>query len=105
VPDPPSKSQPYRRGSFTFDLSVSAFTYRYRSEVLEQLGRHGIRPTSTTPPELAREVLNDLYRYELRGLRDRLLRREFPKTEYFAHVVELRRKYSLLSLRAANWIE
>lgn len=84
---------------------MSPITYRYRSDVLEQLCRHGIRPTPTTPPEFARELLNDLYRYELRRLRDRLLRREFPKTDYFAYVVELRRKYSLLSLRASNWIE
>lgn len=79
--------------------------FRYRTDVLEQLCRHGIRPTPATPPALARELLNDLYRYELRRLRDRLLRHEFPKGDYFGQVVELRRKYALLSLRVTQWID
>ena len=38
---------------------------------------------------MVHEFLNDLYRYELRRLRDRLLRREIPKPDYYAHVVEV----------------
>jgi hypothetical protein len=80
-------------------------TYRYRAGVLAQLERHGIRPTPTTPPERVREYLNDLYRYELRRLRHRLLRRDFPKTAYAARVTALREQYALLGLRLATWME
>lgn len=80
-------------------------TYRYRADVLEQLGRHGLQPRPTTPPERVREFLNDLYRYEIRALRDRLLRGEFPKASYHDRVVELRNKYRLLALRPAQLVE
>jgi hypothetical protein len=80
-------------------------TYRYRPEVLEQLARHGLQPKPTTSPERVREFLNDLYRYELRQLRDRLVRREIPKAGYFDRVVELRNKYRLLALRPPQLVE
>ncbi|HEY6360856.1 MAG TPA: hypothetical protein VIX63_07105 [Vicinamibacterales bacterium] len=79
--------------------------YRYRSDVLNQLWRHGVQPTSATRPELVHEFVNDLYRYELRRLRDRLVRREIAKTGYFDRVVELRRTYPLVSLKPAQWLE
>ena len=79
--------------------------YRYRADVLEQLWRHGVQPTPSTRPELVHDFVNDLYRYELRRLRDRLVRREIPKTGYFERVVELRRKYPLVSLRPSQWLE
>ena len=79
--------------------------YRYRREVLERLEVHGIRPHATTAPELVREYVNDLYRYEIRRLRDRLLRGEFPKHAYFDQVVLLRNKYSVLALRPAEFVE
>ena len=79
--------------------------YHYRHDVLLQLASHGIQPRPTTSPELVHEFLNDLYRYELRTLRDRLLRREFPKSSYYDRVVELRRKYPLLSLKTWQWLE
>jgi hypothetical protein len=52
-----------------------------------------------------REYVNDLYRYEIRRLRDRLLRGEFPKNNYFDRVVLLRNKYSVLALRPAEFVE
>ena len=77
----------------------------YRLDVLEVLERHGIRPQPTTPPELVREFVNDLYCYELRILRDRLLRGEFPKHTYSDRVVKLRNKYSVLALRPHEFLE
>ena len=56
--------------------------YLYKAEILEQLRAHGIQPTPETRPELVHEFVNDLYRYELRRLRDRLLRREVQKAQY-----------------------
>ena len=79
--------------------------YRYRADVLERLESHGIRPRPTTRPEVVREFVNDLYRYEIRALRDRLLRGEFPKNTYLDRVVTLRNKYSVLALRAPEFLE
>ena len=80
-------------------------TYRYRPEVLEMLWRHGVQPTPATPPELVHEFVSDLYRIELRRLRDRLVRGAIPKQGYFERVVELRRKYPLISLKPAQWLD
>ena len=79
--------------------------YCYRPEVLEQLLQHGVRPTSATPPELVYDFLNDLYRYELRRLRKALVDGEIPKPGYYDRVVELRRKYPLVSMKPGLWIE
>jgi hypothetical protein len=80
-------------------------TYRYRADVLEQLSRHGIRPTSSTRPEVVHEFVSDLYRFELRRLRDRLMRREILKVGYYDRVVDLRRKYPLVSLKPHEFLE
>jgi hypothetical protein len=77
----------------------------YRKDVLEQLAAHGVQPTSGTSPELVHEFVNDLYRYELRRLRDRLLRREIAKSDYYDLVVEVRRRYPALALKPPQWME
>ena len=79
--------------------------YRYRADVLDQLWRHGVQPRSSTPPALVHEFVSDLYRYELRRMRDRLVRGEIPKAGYFERIVELRRRYPLVSLKARQWTE
>ena len=80
-------------------------TYCYRADVLEQLWKHGVQPGATTPPELVHEFVNDLYRFELRRLRDRLVRGEIPKIGYYDRVVALRVKYPLVSLKPREWLE
>jgi hypothetical protein len=79
--------------------------HRYRKDVLEQLVVHGVKPTSATRPELVHEFVNDLYRYELRRLRDRLLRREIAKSDYYDLVVAVRRRYPALALKPWQWME
>jgi hypothetical protein len=79
--------------------------YRYRRDVLEQLRLHGVQPTPTTSPELVFGFVKDLYRYELRRLRGRLLRGEIPRAGYYDRVVDLRRRYPLVSLMASDWVE
>jgi hypothetical protein len=79
--------------------------YTYRAEVLEQLGRHGVQPTSSTRPELVHEFVSDLYRIEIRRLRARLVRGDVPKAGYADRVVELRRKYPLISLKPHQWLD
>jgi hypothetical protein len=78
--------------------------YHYRADVLETLAAHGVRPTGSTRPELVHEFVSDLYRYEIRRLRDRLLAGEFPKKEYSGRVIQLRLKYPALSMRPHEWL-
>ena len=77
--------------------------YVYHPTVLKELGRFGLCPKPTTPPALAKAFVNDLYRHELRTLRTRLVDREIPKQGYADRVVELRKKYFLLSIRLDLW--
>ena len=79
--------------------------FRYRRDVLDALERHGVKPGPGTDPALVREFVNDLYRYEIRRLRDRLLRGEFPKDTYYDRVVTLRNKYSVLALKPLQFVE
>jgi len=76
----------------------------YRPEVLEELARHGLRPAPGTRVELLREQINDLYRIEIRKLRDRCRAGEFSTRELPGHVVELRRRYMLLSIPTGQWV-
>jgi hypothetical protein len=78
---------------------------RYRAEVLTQLLVHGVRPTHRTNPQLVRDYVRDLYKYEIRSLRERYLRREFPKIEYADRVDNLRRRYPVLALLPRDFIE
>ena len=79
--------------------------FRYRSDVLEQLLRHGVRPTDRTRPDLVRDFVRDLYKYEIRRLRERYVRRDFPKAEYAGRVNALRRRYPVLALHASEFVE
>jgi hypothetical protein len=79
--------------------------YVYRSDVLEQLSHHGVCPTDRTRPELVHEFVSDLYRYELRVLRDRLLDKQFPKPEYYGRVVAIRNRYRVIALKPHEWLE
>ncbi len=80
-------------------------TYRYKSEILSQLARHGVMPKPTTPPTTARGVVNDIYRYELRLLRDRFLVGEFSKKDYYDKVVEIRNRYPVMGVLTRHWTE
>lgn len=80
-------------------------TYRYRPEILVDLARHGVIPGPTTSPAFVRAFLNEIYRYELRLLRNRLLQREFPKRAYFGKVVEIRNRYRVMAIPLGEWTE
>ena len=72
-------------------------------QMLEALAGLGLAPKDSTTPELLREHLNDLYRFELRRLRDRLREGRVAKADYIGHVLELRKKYWMLSVRVEKW--
>jgi hypothetical protein len=75
----------------------------YRPEVLDELLRHGLKPGPETPPDRLREQIHDLYLIEIRKLRDRCRAGEFPPRDLPGHVVELRKRYLLLSVPTAQW--
>jgi hypothetical protein len=77
----------------------------FTPEVVEELARHGLSPRPGTRAELLREQINDLYRYEIRKLRDRCRAGEFSTRELPGHVIELRRRYILLSIPMSEWLE
>jgi hypothetical protein len=79
--------------------------FTYKADVLRELARHGVQPTSHTPPQVVRDYVRDLYKYEIRRLRDRYLRREFPKVEYSHRVDLLRREYPVLALLPRQFLE
>jgi hypothetical protein len=78
---------------------------KYRQNVLAELETHGVHPTVESSPELIQEFLSDLYRYEIRKLKGRLKRGDFPRASYRNAVAELRKRYSLLSIPVQFWTE
>jgi hypothetical protein len=76
----------------------------FKPEVLDELARHGLVPGPLTSPERLREQINDLYRIEIRKLRDHCRAGEFSPRELPAHVIELRKRYVLLSIPIAHWM-
>lgn len=80
-------------------------SYTYRADVLRELERHGVRPTPDTSPQLVRDYVRDLYKYEIRVLRSRMLREEFPRQEYSERVEALRNRYPVLALLPRQFIE
>lgn len=77
--------------------------WTYPDELRVALGNLGLAPTPMTPPAAVRDALNDLYRYELRRLRDRLLAGVVVKADYLDLVVALRKKYWPLSMPLDAW--
>ena len=68
-------------------------------------GRTVCSPTERTRPELVRDYVSDLYKYEIRRLRDRYVRREFSKADYAAEGRRPSPPVSGAGLRARDWVE
>ena len=77
--------------------------WTYPPELLAGLAPLGLAPTEQTPPALAREAVDDLYKFELRRLRDGLRRGEVDRSDYLARVIVLRKKYWVLTLPLPAW--
>jgi hypothetical protein len=78
-------------------------SWAYPEELRVALGGFGLAPRSTTPPATVRDALNDLYRYELRRMRDRLRRGEMEKSAYLDLVIATRKRYWPLTLTLDAW--
>ncbi len=75
-----------------------------RQDVADALLALGVRPRETTSRARVREFVNDLYTWELRRLRARMVRGDVPKREYAGRVEALRRqRYWMLSLPLDQW--
>jgi hypothetical protein len=70
---------------------------------MAELAEHGLAPKPDTSLPRLREQINDLYRIEIRKLRDRCRAGEFTTRELPAKVVELRKRYLLLSIPIEQW--
>ena len=77
--------------------------YSYRPEILDELAGHGLSPRPDTHPQQLRDAVRELYKYEIRRLKGRLLAQEFQKSEYAGRVIELRRRYIVLSIPLDRW--
>lgn len=79
--------------------------FHYKPEIVDELARHGVRPTPTSHPDFVRTVVRDLYLYEIRTLRDRCRAGEFPTRDLAAKVIELRERYPILSIPIYRWTD
>ena len=79
--------------------------YVYHTRVLDELARHGLKPLPSTPPDRLRDAVRDLYKYEIRRLRAELLAKRIRKQDYAGHVVQLRKRYWLLSIPTQLWVD
>jgi hypothetical protein len=79
-------------------------SWAYPPEFLEALSGFGLAPGPATPPALARDAANDLYRYELRRLRDRYRAGGMTRSSYLDRVILLRKKYWVLTLPLSAWM-
>jgi hypothetical protein len=78
-------------------------TWTYPAELAAALLTYGLKPTNSTPPLLVRAALNDLYRYEIRRLRQRRHDGLVEKSKYVDEVILLRKRYWPLSLQPEHW--
>ena len=79
--------------------------FKYRAIVLDELARYGVKPLPSTPPEMIRDFINDLYVIEIRALRDRVRAGLLAKQDLAASVRELRKQYMVLSIALEHWTE
>ena len=77
--------------------------WTYPPELLTALASLGLAPNGRTPPAFAREAVDELYKYELRRVRDRLRAGEVDRSDYLARVIALRKKYWVLTLPLPAW--
>ena len=82
---------------------MTVVLWTYPAELRDALLAFGLAPRPDTSPRFVRDQLSDLYRYEIRRLRGRLLEGEFPKADYIGHVIGLRKKYWPLALTPEQW--
>jgi hypothetical protein len=79
-------------------------SYTYHPRILEELAHHGLQPRPWSTPDRLRDAVRDLYKYEIKRTRGELLAGRFQKSEYAGHIIELRKRYWLLSIPTHLWL-
>ncbi len=79
-------------------------TFTYHPQILDQLAGHGLRPSPVTPPVFLRDAVRELYKYEIKQRRAQLRAGRFLKSAYAGHIVELRKRYWILSVPTDRWL-
>jgi hypothetical protein len=77
--------------------------FQYQPDILAQLLTHGVRPLPRTRPAVVFRYLGELYRYELRRLKQLRAQGRILASDYGARVVQLRRQYPLVSVPVKYW--
>ena len=77
--------------------------WTYPPEFVEALAGFGLAPHPGTPPAVVRRAVDELYKVELKRLRLRYLRGELAKAHLAEQVIQLRKKYWLLTLPEGAW--
>ena len=80
-------------------------SFDWDPDMLVALAALGVRPAPHTPPVFVKDYVSQLYRYELRRLRDRMVRGEIANADYKGLIIGLRPRYWMLSIPAARWAE
>jgi hypothetical protein len=78
-------------------------TFVYHPDILDELARHGLKPQPSTAPQQLRDAVRDLYKYEIKRLRADHIAGLIHKRDYAGHVIELRKRYWLLSIPMPRW--
>jgi hypothetical protein len=79
-------------------------SYTYHPEILDALAHHGLRPRPSTSPSQLRDAVLDLYKYEIKRLRAAVVAGAIRRPDYAVHIVELRKRYWLLSVPTGMWL-
>jgi hypothetical protein len=79
--------------------------FTYDPRVLDALATHGLVPRPSTSPQHLRDAVRELYKYEIRRLRGEVLAGRIRRPDYAGHIVELRRRYWLLSVPVDVWAQ
>jgi hypothetical protein len=77
--------------------------WRYPPDLLDALAVLGFAPREDTPPLIVRDAVSELYKFELRRLRDAYRRGGQPKGALAEQVIRLRKRYWVLTLPPGAW--
>jgi hypothetical protein len=77
--------------------------WTYPAELRDALAALGFAPRPDTPPAFVRAAVDELYKFELRRLRDRHRTGAIARADFADAVVKLRKKYWMLTLPERAW--
>ena len=78
-------------------------SWTYPPELLDALLGHGIAPRPDVHPRFVRDYVSDLYRFEIRRLKQWRATGVVRKEDYVDRVIALRKQYWVLTLEPSAW--